>query len=98
MEHKGLRDLIHTNPPIDPGRTPAEEKARVALPGDSVELPQNPFLRKNPQFVMRVIKSGVLKPEHERLARQAIQIYQLSTLDRDGNSESVGGGMRRPGK
>jgi len=62
-------------PQVDSGRTPAEERARVALPGDSVEGISNPYVGKNPQTVLHLLQSGTLPPDQEILAREAVAIF-----------------------
>jgi hypothetical protein len=88
-----MRDLLNETPPIDPGRTPEEETARVALPGDAVEGIDNPYAGKNPQGLLRLLRSGSLSPDEEGQVRQALALFEgFSGGDR------VTGGMSRPAK
>lgn len=87
--YNGIRELIGSSPPIDPGRTPAEDRAGVALPGDPVEGFDNPFLGRNPQAVLRLLRSGSLSPDQEALARDALAVFEGVS------GENLTGGIER---
>jgi hypothetical protein len=82
VEIRNLRDLIHSNPPIEQARTSAEERASVALPGDVVAGYDNPYSSHNPQELMRLIRSGTLSFDEERLAREAIKVFEFYSKER----------------
>lgn len=75
-DYDNIRDLMLSTPPVDPGRTSAEDRAGVALPGDPVEGISNPYVGKNPQAVLRLLRSGALSPDQEVLAREAVEIFE----------------------
>jgi len=80
---------MHSSPPVDPGRTLAEDRAGVALPGDPVEAIDNPYVGKNPQVVLRLLQSGTLSPDQEGLAREAISVFESVS------GENLTGGIGR---
>lgn len=93
-----MRALLAETTPIVPGRTPAEEGARVALPGDPVEVVDNPYASRNPQGLLRLLRSGSLAPDDERQVREAIRMFEGFSGDRlsGGASSPVAGPAEAP--
>jgi len=89
-EYRSIRDLLSESPPVDPGRTPEEDRARVALPGDPVDGLGNPYAGRNPQGLLKLLRSGSLGADDERQVRQAIALFEGFSGDR------LNSGMSRP--
>lgn len=90
--HRDIRALLNETTPVDPGRTLEEDKARVALPGDPVEVTHNPYASRNPQGLLRLLRSGSLDPDEESQIRQALVMFEGFS------GERLIGGMDRPAK
>lgn len=76
-----MRDLLAGSVPVEPARTPAEERAGVALPGDPVDEVGNPYVGRNPQALLRLLRSGTLPPAEEERVRSAISVHESLTGD-----------------
>ena len=87
-----MRDLLNEISPVNPGRSPEEALARAALPGDTVVAIDNPYVGKNPQGLLRLLRSGSLGSDEEGQVRQALVLFEGFSGDR------VTGGMDRPAK
>lgn len=96
--YSNARDFLADDQPPEQARTPAEERIGVALPGDPVETvgEANPYVGKNPQALLRLLRSGSLDSGQEALVRRAIALFE------DFSSENLTGGVERavpvPGK
>lgn len=87
--HRDMRALLSETTPVVPGRTSAEETARVALPGDPVEAIENPYMGRNPQGLLRLLRAGSLSSDEEGQVREAIRVFEGFSGDR------LTGGMAR---
>ena len=89
-----MRDLLNEISPVNPGRSPEEDAAGAALPGDAAVAVSidNPYVGKNPQGLLRLLRSRSLGPEEEGQVRQALILFEGFSGDR------VSGGMDLPDK
>lgn len=93
---RSVRDAAFNGTPVEPARTRGEEKARVALPGDPCEVPDNPFIAMNPQRAATMLRRGGLDRETEVRARQSIEVYQGFTGERVMWTEAPEPDVERP--
>lgn len=76
-----IRELLRSNPPVEPARTAAEDLAGAGLPnGDPV--PSHPYAGRNPQELLRLLNSGTLASTELELVREAICIYERFSGER----------------
>lgn len=74
------REFLDNPPPIDPGRTPAEDKAGVSLPGDTPEG-VNQYVGTSPQKLLAKLRSENLTSEQRDEIQHALQIHAACTGD-----------------
>lgn len=79
---KTVQQAAREATPLLRTRTPLEERVSAGLPGDSVDLPSNPFLSRNPQETARLVREGRLSAEDSELASQSLRAYFVSTGER----------------
>lgn len=82
--------------PLAPSRSALEEMVGAGLPGDRVDAPSNPFLSKNPQETARLVREGRLSREDHSLAKQALDVYSVSTGERTMWMEAPEPDVERP--
>jgi len=89
--YSNARDFLADDQSPEPARTPDEERIGVSLPGDPVETASeaNPYVGRNPQSLLRLLRSGSLDPGREALVRQAIALFEGFS------GENLTGGVER---
>lgn len=88
--YSNIRDFVHDDQPVEPARTPEEERIGVSLPGDPIDIPRNPYIGKNPQGLLKLLSSEDLDGPELALVKEAILNFEVFS------GEKLSGGMLKP--
>lgn len=88
--YSNIRDFVHDDQPLEPARTPEEERIGVSLPGDLTDITVNPYLGKNPQSLLKLLSSDDLDGHDIALIKEAILNFEVFS------GEKLSGGMLKP--
>ena len=94
-----LRDLVASNPPVEPVRTEAEDKVFAAMPGDDIsEHPlgaTNPFLGNDYSELKEMVRDPAMSREDQLQLQDAINEAECHHMH-PYTSRTIPGTMKPP--